>query len=109
MGYGPPQGSGPSAHLRLGTPLLLHVHGRPLPLKFEDLDDLINSFAEPLVEHVNQLLSHEKFVDGSWASVQVRMAAHMRCKCKPRCCVVTLCSIGLAALKECRAADASTS
>lgn len=72
MGCGAAQGTGPSAHLRLGTPLLVHVHGRPLPLKFEDLDDLINSFAEPLVEHVNQLLAHKKFVDGSWESVQVR-------------------------------------
>lgn len=66
------QGSGPAAHLRLGTPLLVTVHGRTDPLKFEDLDDLINSFAEPLVDHVQDLLSHEKFVDGAWETVQVR-------------------------------------
>jgi hypothetical protein len=50
----------------------VQVHGRTEPLKFEDLDDLINSFAEPLVEHVKALLSHEKFVDGTWETVQVR-------------------------------------
>ena len=35
-------------------------------MKFEDLDDLTNSYAEPLVEHATAVSSHPKFIEGDW-------------------------------------------
>lgn len=51
------QAGGAGGHLKLGTPLTIHVAGSAEPLTFEDLDDVIANFAEPYLENVKALVS----------------------------------------------------
>ncbi|KAL3162429.1 hypothetical protein ABBQ32_010098 [Trebouxia sp. C0010 RCD-2024] len=68
------QAGGVGGHLKLGSPLTIQMAGSAA-LTFEDLDDVIANFAEPYLENVRALVTHRKFMDGQWDTVQTVLSA----------------------------------
>lgn len=68
------QAGGVGGHLKLGSPLTIQMPGSEA-LTFEDLDDVIANFAEPYLENVRALVTHRKFLDGEWDTVQNALSA----------------------------------
>ena len=59
-----------NAHLRLVTPLTVKLFGK-FELSFDDLDDIVASFVEPIVTRFRDVVDHEKFIEGDKDSVEV--------------------------------------
>ncbi|WIA22113.1 hypothetical protein OEZ85_004454 [Tetradesmus obliquus] len=66
----------PAKQPRLATPLRIKVEGRKEPFEtYEDLDEVVARFVEPLVEKVTEVAHHRKSVDGDTAAVNQAVRA----------------------------------
>ena len=65
-----PQKLTDNAHLRLVTPLTVKLFGK-FELSFDDLDDIVASFVEPIVARFRDVVEHKNFIDGDKDSVEV--------------------------------------
>lgn len=52
------EGRKKGGQLTLGTPLTLLTDGNKTEEKFEDLDEILARFAEPMAERVQQVVKH---------------------------------------------------
>ena len=59
-----------NAHLRLVTPLTVKLFGK-FDLSFDDLDDVVASFVEPITARFRDVVEHERFIDGTKDVVEV--------------------------------------
>ena len=59
-----------NAHLRLVTPLTVKLFGK-FDLSFDDLDDVVASFVEPITARFRDVVEHERFIDGLKDAVEV--------------------------------------
>uniref|UniRef100_A0A061RB87 Transcription elongation factor SPT6 n=1 Tax=Tetraselmis sp. GSL018 TaxID=582737 RepID=A0A061RB87_9CHLO len=63
---GPKSGSGPGAKMALGKWLCVDsIHALPKGEKYEDLDEVVVRFVEPLVANIKSIISNRKFLHGS--------------------------------------------
>ena len=53
------------------TPLTVKLFGK-FDLSFDDLDDVVASFVEPLTARFRAVVEHERFIDGMKDAVEVR-------------------------------------
>lgn len=77
---GPKTGSGPGWRLALGKWLqVMEIHALPPKEKYDDLDEMIVRFLEPLVANIKSLTSNRKFRDGARPGVDAWVKAeHQR-------------------------------
>ena len=71
-----PKAKAGGAHLQLGLPLTVGLGAAGLEETFEDLDELLARYVEPLAAAAAALAAHRKFVDDAdWARVKATLAA----------------------------------
>eukprot|EP00884_Botryococcus_braunii_P001188 jgi/Botrbrau1/1106/Bobra.0162s0007.1 len=65
--------TGPGAHLKLSTPLIIENKAAKITDTFGDLDDVTSNFVDNLVSRVREVTGHRKFKDGTWEVVQAAL------------------------------------
>ena len=63
---GPKKGAAHGAHLQLGTPLTV----QNCPETFEDLDEVVARYVEPLSRHLKEVRRHRKFREGNLQEIE---------------------------------------